>query len=164
MCVKLLIERHIECAQSSRESKGKLIRLIDCKLRDLGVMLSLFVELWFKFLDVGLFQSMSLCRIFNIEERRAEKEWFSKFTVFSNYAMFEMFVTIQHKVFSCRFRTSFLWLFILARQFSVLPTYCFEHAGHVSRYSMNLLLQWNLLFSLNKVAPVGDLASVSLLR
>ena len=95
MCVKLLIERHIECAQSSRESKGKLIRSMDCKLSDLGVMLSLFVEFWFKFLDVGLFQSMSLCRVFNIEERRAEKEWFSKFTVFSNHAMFEMFVTIQ---------------------------------------------------------------------
>ena len=88
MCVKLLIERHIECAQSSRESKGKLIRSMDCKLSDLGVMLSLFVELWFKFLNVGLFQSMSLCRIFNIEERRAEKEWFSKFTVFSNYNMY----------------------------------------------------------------------------
>ena len=68
---------------------------MDCKLSDLGVMLSLFVELWFKFLDVGLFQSMSLNRIFNIEERHAEKEWFSKFTIFSNYAMFEMFVTIQ---------------------------------------------------------------------
>ena len=62
----------------------------------------------------------------------------------------------QYKVFSCGFRTSFLWLFILAWQLSVLPTYCFEHTGHVSRYSMNLLLQWNLLFSLNKVAPVGD--------
>ena len=49
----------------SRESKGKLIRLMYCKLSDLGVMLSLFVELWFKFLDVDLFQSMSLCRIFN---------------------------------------------------------------------------------------------------
>ena len=95
MCVKLLIERHIKCAQSSRESKGKLIRSMDCKLSDLGVMLSLFVELWFKFLDVGLFQSMSLCRIFNIEERRAEKEWFSKFTIFSKYAMFEMLLTIQ---------------------------------------------------------------------
>ena len=95
MCVKLLIERHIECAQSSRESKGKLICSMDCKLSDLRVMLSLFVELWFKFLDVGFFKSMSLCRIFNIEERRAEKEWFSKFTIFSNYAMFEMFVTIQ---------------------------------------------------------------------
>ena len=95
LLVKLLIERHIECAQSSRESKGKLIRSMDCKLSDLGVMLSLFVELWFKSLDVGLFQSMSLCGIFNIEKRRSEKEWFSKFTVFSNYAMFEMFVTIQ---------------------------------------------------------------------
>ena len=68
---------------------------MDCKLSNLGVMLSLFVELWFKFLDVGFFQSMSLCRTFNIEERHAEKEWFSKFTVFSNYTMFEMFVTIQ---------------------------------------------------------------------
>ena len=106
MCVKLLIECHIECAQSSRESKGRLIRSMDCKLSDLGVVLSLFVELWFKFLDVGLFQSMSLCRIFNIKERHAEKEWLSKFTVFSNHAMFEMFVTIQG--ISCGFRMSFL--------------------------------------------------------
>ena len=39
MCVKLLIERHIECAQSSRESKGKLISSMDCELSSLGVML-----------------------------------------------------------------------------------------------------------------------------
>ena len=69
MCVKLLIECHIQCAQSLRESKGKLICSMDCKLSYAFII----VELWFKFLDVGLFQSMSLCRIFDIEERACRK-------------------------------------------------------------------------------------------
>ena len=105
---------------------------------------------------------MSLCKIFNVEETYAEEDRVSKFTVFLINMQFLKCLS-QYRVFSCRFRTSFLWLFILARQFSALPTYCFEHTGHVTRYSMNLLLQWNLLFSSSKVAPVGDLASVSLL-
>ena len=103
---------------------------------------------------------MSLCRIFNIEERFAEEEWLSKFTIFSDYAIFEMFVTIQ----GLFLRISDVLLMVVhsCSAVSVLHTYCFEHTGHVIKYGMNLLLQWNLLFSLIKVAPVGDLASVSL--
>ena len=67
-------------------------------------------------------------------------------------------------VFCLGFRTSFLWLFILNLQFSVFPTYCFLHTVHVSKYKIFLLLQLKFLFSLNRVAPVEDLASSSFLR
>ena len=39
-----------------------------------------------------------------------------------------------------------------------------RQTGHVSKYRMYLLLQWNFLFSLNKIAPVGEMAAVSRIR
>ena len=54
MCVKLLIERHIDCVQISKEIKGKIIRSLDCNVSVLEVMLSLFVEFWFEIFDVAL--------------------------------------------------------------------------------------------------------------
>ena len=47
--MKLFVECHIKCVQSLRESKGKLIRSMDCELSVLGVMRSLFVQIWFEF-------------------------------------------------------------------------------------------------------------------
>ena len=86
---------------------------------------------------------MSFDGVFYIKKWCAEEERFFQFSKFLDQAILKVFIRVESFCFGLR--TSFLWLLIRCRQSSVFPTYCLLQAGHVSKWRMFMLLQWNLL-------------------